>query len=160
MSSYLLLAVVVAIVGAGVVTGLLFAFSNFVMKALADMPPEQGMFAMQRINQRILNPIFFLLFFGTPLACGVLLIIAIGNNALPGYSWLMWGAGLYLVGPFGITISRNVPLNNELAGLVPNEADSFWPLYQRDWQFWNHIRSYLGVISIACMALGAAKVGI
>ena len=160
MSTYLLPTAVIAIVGAGVVTGLLFAFSNFVMKALADMPSEQGMFAMQRINERILNPIFFLLFFGTPLACAVLVIIAMGNTALRGNSWLIWGAVFYLIGPFGITIARNVPLNNELASVVPKEADSFWPQYQRDWQFWNHIRSYLGVVSIACMALGAAKLGL
>jgi uncharacterized membrane protein len=41
---------VMAITGAGLITGLLFSFSNFVMRALADLPNDKGMFAMQRVN--------------------------------------------------------------------------------------------------------------
>ena len=37
--SYLIVA---AIAGAGMVTGLLFAFSNFIMRALAELPSEHG----------------------------------------------------------------------------------------------------------------------
>lgn len=43
--------------GAGLVTGLLFAFSNFVMKVFADLPNEQGMVTMQRVNETIINPV-------------------------------------------------------------------------------------------------------
>lgn len=56
------------------VTGLLFAVSNFVMSSLADLPNDKGMHAMQRINEDILNPLFFGFFMGTPVLC--LLIIA------------------------------------------------------------------------------------
>ena len=160
VSSYLLPTAVSAIVGAGMVTGLLFAFSNFVMKALADMPSAQGMFAMQRINERILNPIFFVLFFGTPVACVVLVVLAMGSAPSAGRSWLMLGAVLYIVGPFGITIARNVPLNNKLASIRPHETDAFWPRYQRVWQFWNHVRSYVGASSVACMAIGTARLAL
>ena len=64
-----------AILGAGIVTGLLFAFSNFVMTALARLPEEHGMFAMQQINEKIINPIFLLFFLGTP---GLCIVLAIG----------------------------------------------------------------------------------
>lgn len=148
--------VVMAIVGAGVVTGLLFAFSNFVMRALSELPAEQGMFAMQCINEKIINPVFFLFFFGTPFASGLILALSFGDIDSSAYAALVMGSVLYLIGPFGITLLRNVPLNNRLAGRHPDEAASVWPEYQKAWQFWNHIRTYIGIASIACMAVGAA----
>ena len=44
-----------AALGSGIVTGILFAFSNFVMKALARVPLAQGISAMQSINVVVLN---------------------------------------------------------------------------------------------------------
>ena len=43
MNEYLPFIVAVAITSSGVVTGLLFAFSNFVLRALQDLPAEHGM---------------------------------------------------------------------------------------------------------------------
>ena len=54
---YILPITVLAAVGSGLMAGLLFAFSNFVMKALTRLPPEQGMAAMQLINVTIINPV-------------------------------------------------------------------------------------------------------
>ena len=52
-------------VGAAIVGGVFFAFSTFLMKALAHLPASQGVVAMQRINVVVLNPMFFGAFFGT-----------------------------------------------------------------------------------------------
>ena len=154
MSALLEVIAVASITGAGLITGLLFAFSNFVMRALADLPSEKGMFAMQRINETIINPIFLVLFLGTPVLC---LLIAI-DSALelnnPGRMWLFSGALAYLIGPFGITVLFNVPLNNLLARADLSDAEEIWPQYQRKWQRWNHIRTYVGVVSILLMAVG------
>ena len=51
-------------VGAGLVGGVFFAFSAFVMKALAELPAAQGIQAMQRINVVVLNPLFLGVFVG------------------------------------------------------------------------------------------------
>jgi hypothetical protein len=53
----------VAALGAGLTAGLLFAFPAFVMDALARLPPEQGIAAMQSINVAVLNPLFGTVFF-------------------------------------------------------------------------------------------------
>ncbi len=74
MTEYFYIITVISITGGGIVTGLLFAFSNFVMRALDDLQPEHGMFAMQRINEKIINPIFLILFLGTPLLCLAIVI--------------------------------------------------------------------------------------
>ena len=57
-----------AALGAGLVAGIFFAFSAFIMAALKRLPPEGGISAMQSINVAVLNPVFFFVFFGTAVA--------------------------------------------------------------------------------------------
>ena len=158
MSGLITVIIVASISGAGLVTGLLFAFSNFVMKALADLPSEKGMFAMQRINETIINPIFMVLFLGTPILCSVIAV----NSGLkinePGNLFLLVGALAYIIGPFGITMLFNVPLNNLLARADVSDSNDIWPMYQKKWQRWNHIRTYIGVISVVFMAMGLGSI--
>ena len=55
----------VAAVGSGIVAGIWFTFSNFVMAALARLPADRGAAAMRTINVTVPNAGFFLLFLGT-----------------------------------------------------------------------------------------------
>lgn len=146
--------IVMAITGAGVVTGLLFAFSNFVMRALADLPNDKGMFAMQRVNEKILNPVFLILFLGTPILCVLIAFTSALQLGSSGSLFLLIGALAYIIGPFGITVLFNVPLNNKLAEVDLSGADEIWPVYQKQWQRWNHVRTYIGVVSIVLLAAG------
>lgn len=43
MSGLVTILIVASISGAGLITGLLFAFSNFIMKALSDLPSDKGL---------------------------------------------------------------------------------------------------------------------
>ena len=158
MNGLITVIIVASISGAGLVTGLLFAFSNFVMRALADLPSDKGMFAMQRINETIINPIFLVLFLGTPILCSVIAVNSGQNINEPGSLFLLIGALAYLIGPFGITVLFNVPLNNLLAHADRSNADEIWPMYQKKWQWWNHIRTYIGVGSIVFLAMGLGSV--
>lgn len=146
--------IVLAITGAGVVTGLLFAFSNFVIRALDELPNEKGMFAMQQINKKIINPVFMLLFLGTPVLCVLITINTILNIGSFNDLILLLGAVSYLIGPFGVTMLFNVPMNNQLANAALSTADNVWPRYQKRWQKWNHIRTYIGVVSIILLSIG------
>ncbi len=150
--------VAIAITGAGVVSGLLFAFSNFVMRALQDLPAEHGMFAMQRINERIINPIFLMFFMGTPVLCLIIVVASALELGASGHAYFLVGALVYLLGPFGITMLFNVPLNNKLVETVLTESAEAWPLYRKKWQWWNHIRTYMGILSVFLLTLGLAGV--
>ena len=55
--------------GCGLMGGVFFAFSTFVMRALARLPPAQGIAAMQSINVAAITPSFMLALFGTAAAC-------------------------------------------------------------------------------------------
>lgn len=143
-----------AMVGSGLISGLLFAFSNFVMQALRELPDAYGQQAMQRINVRIINPVFLTVFMGSTLACVAIAIICVLLWPFPGAAWLFAGASVYLVGPFGITVAFNVPLNNALAEARPEQAGIAWPVYARRWLRWNHARSILAVAATALLGYG------
>ncbi len=55
--------------GCGLVAGVFFAFSTFVMSALARLQPAQGITAMQSINITAINPLFMVALFGTAAIC-------------------------------------------------------------------------------------------
>ena len=158
MSGLITIIIVASISGAGLVTGLLFAFSNFIMRALADLPSDKGMFAMRRINETIINPIFLILFLGTPILCSVIAVNSGLNISEPGSLFLLVGALVYLIGPFGITVLFNVPLNNLLTHADVSDSNEIWPMYQKKWQRWNHIRTYIGVASVVFMAMGLGRI--
>ncbi len=55
----------VAAIGSGLVGGVFFAFSSFVMPALRRLPDDQGISAMQAINKAAPTPLFMTALFGT-----------------------------------------------------------------------------------------------
>ena len=50
--------VIATALGCGLIGGAFFAFSTFVMKALARLPTPQGIAAMQSINVVVITPLF------------------------------------------------------------------------------------------------------
>ena len=141
----------VAALGAGVMAGIFFAFSVFMMTALGRLPPPAGIAAMQSINAAILNPLFFVVFFGTAVLCLVAAVAAIVEWPLPEAFYLIAGSVLYLVGGLLVTMQRNVPLNLALDRSNPESAEGalLWLRYLRVWTAWNHVRT---VASLAAMA--------
>lgn len=133
--------------GAATVGGVFFAFSSFVMRALAQLPAAQGVAAMQRINLVVINPWFMGVFLGT-----LLLSVACVVLALLSSRPLQLAAGLlYAMGTFGVTVAFNVPRNNRLARLGADtpEALAYWPVYVREWTRWNHVRTVAALASAA-----------
>jgi hypothetical protein len=72
--------------GCGLVAGVFFAFSSFVMNALARLPAAQGIAAMQSINVVVINPLFMTAFLGTAAACVLLAISSVLRLRAPGAS--------------------------------------------------------------------------
>jgi uncharacterized membrane protein len=131
--------------------GLLFAFSAFVMDALARLPPEQGIAAMQSINVAVLNPLFGTVFFGTAVLCVVLAVAGLFRWGEAGTIYLVAGSLFYFVGTIGVTIALNVPLNDALAAVAPNSAEgvALWTRYIVSWTAWNHVRTVAALTALA-----------
>lgn len=147
--------IVVGIAGSGVVAGIFFAFSTFVMRALKQLPDSEGISAMQRINITVINPLFMLAFLGTPAVCVYLLITAAIDLDRNGSGYLIAGSILHLVGTFFVTLAFNVPRNNALAKVDPNSESSSatWSKYLSEWTMWNHIRTIASLGSTVLLSL-------
>ena len=109
--------------GCGLMAGVFFAFSAFVMNALAQLQPALGIAAMQSINITVINPLFMGVFLGTAAACIFLAVSSLLKWHQPGAAYLLVGSLLYLVGTVLATIVFNVPLNNALARVEPSSTD-------------------------------------
>jgi uncharacterized membrane protein len=141
--------------GCGVVGGVFFAFSTFVMKALNALPPPQGIAAMKSINVAVLNPLFLGVFLGTAVGCVALVISSMLGWEKPGAALVLAGGVLYLVGTLLVTIACNVPRNDALAALDPIGAESaqFWTNYIRVWTAWNHVRTIAAIAASGLMMI-------
>ena len=129
--------------GSGLIAGVFLAFSAFVMRALARLPPAQGIAAMQSINIAVIHPAFLGIFLGTAVLCAGAIIAALLRWSAPGGTFVLAGAALYLAGTFLVTIAANVPWNDRLAAMAPDDpaAAETWRLYSRRWTAWNHVRT-------------------
>jgi uncharacterized membrane protein len=136
-----------AALGSGVVGGIFYGFSSFIMAALQRLPKTQGAAAMKMINVTVINPIFLLVFLGTTLVC---LLLAGGSLCYwdhPGAKLLLAASLFYLLGCFGVTMLGNVPLNNQLAVVVPDEEATLWAHYLKIWTRWNHVRTFASILA-------------
>lgn len=147
--------IILAALGCGLIAGVFFAFSNFVIKALDRIPPVQGMSAMQSINVVVLNPLFLGIFLGTAAACLLLAIHSLARWQSPGSAWMLAGSALYLLGTFGVTLAFNVPRNNALASIDASkpEAVEAWRGYVSSWTRWNHVRTIAALAAAALLTL-------
>ncbi|MFK7995268.1 MAG: DUF1772 domain-containing protein [Granulosicoccus sp.] len=142
----------IAAIGAGLMAGVYFAFSGFIMRSFDQLAATQATDAMNAINEVILRSWFMPLFFGTTVLYALLSLIALLNSDLAG-RWLVVTMGLvYVAGMFLCTALFNVPLNNRLASVKDNDQlkSEIWPLYFKQWTQWNHFR---GVCSLVAFLL-------
>jgi uncharacterized membrane protein len=142
----------VAALGCGVVGGVFFAFSAFIMSGLNRLPSREGIDAMKSINVTAVHPPLMLALFGSAALCIALIVRAVSLRGGREAILLATGSGLYLLGAVVLTIAYNVPLNDRLARLSSSSADApaQWQTYVRDWTLANHIRS---VSALAAMVL-------
>jgi uncharacterized membrane protein len=147
-----------AALGSGLVAGIFFAFSSFVMKALARLPAPEGIAAMQSINVAVLNPWFMAVFLGTAALCVLALIFALLRWHEPGAVYLLLGGLLYLAGTLLVTIAYNVPRNDALASVARSdpEADHRWARYVAEWTGWNHVRTAAALAAAASFSIALA----
>jgi uncharacterized membrane protein len=150
----------VSALGCGTIAGVFFGFSTFVMKALARLPPEEGIAAMQSINVFAINSWFLAAFLGTAGFCVATMIAAVVQWSEPFAIFLLLGGVVYLAGSFTVTMVFNVPMNEALAALPPNAADraARWASYVTNWTTWNHVRTAASLLAAALLAIGLSRI--
>jgi uncharacterized membrane protein len=144
----------IAAVGAGLVAGVFFAFSTFIMRALRELPDAQGISAMQAINRAAPSPLFMTALFGSAVVCVALAVSALTRLGEPGARYQLAGSAVYLAGVV-LTIVYHVPRNDALAVVDPAGAGAadMWRQYFTGWTAWNHVRTLTSLAAAVILAL-------
>ena len=144
--------VFVALLGSGLIAGVFFAFSMFIMKALVRLPSAEGIAAMQSINITVLNRWFLGVFLGTAVICVLLLVWSLLLWNQKDSVYLIMGCAFYLIGSLMVTGIFNVPKNEALAKVNTSAADSerLWRNYVDKWTNWNHVRTVASLLAVVC----------
>ena len=152
---------VLALLGSALIAGVFFAFSSFVVKALARVPSREGIAAMQSINVVVLNRSFLGTFLGTAAISVVLAILAVLHRGEPSAPFVVAGAMVYLVGTFLVTMIGNVPLNNRLAAVAATDPDAIalWEHYLDRWTLLNSVRTVAAFAAVLLFVLGLLQGG-
>lgn len=142
LRSWIVVAVFAGAIGTGIIGGIFYAFSSFVMPALARLTPERATEAMNSINVTVITPSFLGVFMGMALLCAALIVGSALQWGQPGAKLVLAAGLVYLIGTFGVTMLLNVPLNDELAAVIdPARAVATWPRYLTAWTLWNTVRT-------------------
>jgi len=143
----------IAIISFGFIGGVYFAFSFFVMQSLNKASYSQAIRIMNLINSVILNsPFMFLFLFSSFLA----FIIFLENLIIYKHiSSEVLASAVFLIGMLICTATKNIPLNNKLAGFDFNNPscnpEIEWKNYYNNWVKWNHIRTASCFLSMALL---------
>ena len=137
----------------GLIAGVYYAFACSVMLGLGASGDRTFIEAMQNINKKIENPVFFLTFFGALILPAWALRTYRQDRTLR--LWIAAGLVLYTVGLL-TTMAVNIPLNNQLAaaGVPARIADpaAVRARFEDTWNMWNIARALLSTCAAACLA--------
>lgn len=147
-------------IGSGLMAGLFFMFSLFIMRALDRLPAPQGIAAMQSINKTIVNPIFVTVFVGVGVATVGLAIYGLISLEGAVRWWLLAAAVAYGIGVFMLSGSYHIPRNDKLDTFDPNtaEAAKYWADYVKEWTAMNHLRAAASLATLGSLIM-ALRVG-
>ena len=148
-----------AVIAVGLMAGVYFTFSSFVMRSIDTIEKPLGMIAMQEINRVILRSVFLPIFFASSAACALLAVVAIVGGPSTGSTAMLAGGAIYVVGMFVVTVVANVPLNNALEATAARgpDGEAMWRRYMQRWTVWNHVRTLSCMASLALLVLALAE---
>ncbi|MEP7289730.1 MAG: anthrone oxygenase family protein [Chloroflexota bacterium] len=130
----------------GLLAGVFYAFNVAVVPALRSIKGTQHIAAMQAINIKIKNPVFFLSFFGPTI---LLPLAAYLHRDGPQFATLVAAAILHIIGANAVTVVGNIPLNDKLekidvSRLSEAQADEIRQEFQgigSSWMRYHNVRT-------------------
>ncbi len=148
----------------GLSAGLLYAYACSVNLGLSQLPDKEYLAAMQSINKEILNPIFFMGFFGALILLPVSSFATYSQPVSFRFIFLIVATLVYATGTFGVTAFGNVPLNNVLAKINLQSASSVEISriridFEGPWNRLHNIRTVTSIISLVFVILACLSKG-
>ena len=143
--------------------GLFYAYACSVNLGLGRLSDTEYLRAMQLINRAILNPWFFVSFFGTlimmPFSTWYFHKV---SGADLSFYLILAATLVYYAGVFGVTVLGNVPLNQSLdrfdiGSATLQEIDSKRRTFEIPWNKLNLIRTLANLLSLILFVGGIIK---
>lgn len=142
----------------GMIAGFFFAYSSSAMLGLDEIEASHAIAAMQAINRKVRNPVFYAAFFGMPVAALVTGVLFFAARRPMAASLFLVAGLIYFLGAFLPTALVNVPMNEALAvAAVPADrqaAIKLWSDFSVPWTWWNTLRTVFSAFSL--LLVGAA----
>ena len=143
----------------GLSAGLFYAWSVSVIPGTQKVTDQVYLETMQSINRAILNPAFFLVFFGSVLMLGFSSIYGYQSGNLI-FGFMLSAFACYFIGTVAVTGLGNVPLNDQLDALkldqlALEEAGKFRKYYESRWNRLHQIRTAFAVLSFMLVTIGS-----
>jgi len=138
-------------IGCGLMAGVYFAFSAFIMTSLGRIAPASGMVAMNATIVDIVRSPFMPVFMVTTLTAASLAVLGVVRWGQPGSMLIVIGGTIYVLGMFGVTMMVNQPMNEALLAADPatSQGVALWSRYVIDWTMWNHLRTVASTVATA-----------
>ncbi len=138
-------------IGCGLMAGVYFAFSAFIMTSLGRIAPASGMVAMNATSVDIVKSPFMPVFVLTTLTAASLAVLGVVRWGQHGSALMVIGGAIYVLGMFGVTVMVNQPMNEALLAADPatSQGVAVWSRYLVDWTRWNHLRTISSTVAMA-----------
>ena len=142
----------------GLSAGLCFTWSNTVTPGIGRLDDLGYLQSFQQMNRTILNPMFFVVFFG-PFFLN-LVNIYFFRSSPSSFFWILILAGvIYVFGVLVITVFGNVPLNEmldktalDIASIA--ELRQLREKFEVKWYRLHSIRTFTSIISFLLLIIG------
>jgi len=140
----------ISIVLIGLSAGFFYAWEVSVIPGNKQVDDSTYLTVMQQINRAILNPAFFMVFFGSLFSLALATYLNVGNSTA--WKWFLAATLLYLIGTFAVTALGNVPLNNwldaqSLSDLSLPDLKAIRQRYETRWNILHTWRTVFSVLS-------------
>lgn len=141
----------------GLSAGLCFTWSNSITPGIGRLNDFEYLASFQQMNRTILNPVFFMVFFG-PFFLSLMNLYVLRNASSPIIWMLVLSTLTYLFGVLLITVFGNVPLNEmldktDLITASTVELKNLRDNFEVKWNRLHLIRTISAVISFLLLIL-------
>lgn len=138
----------VAVVGSGIVAGVLFAVALSLVPAMSAMPPDRYVYTHQLLG-RNWDPTMPIIVLGSAVIDGVLGLAAGRDRAV------YLAAGLLLIAVSVVSHFCNVPINRRVKSLDASRIPDDWRDPRPLWRRWHLLRTALAVAALVVNAIAA-----
>jgi len=154
-------AVIALVLLTGLSAGLCFTWSNAITPGIGRLDDLGYLQSFQQMNRTILNPVFFVVFFG-PFFLNLISIYLFKSNSSHLLWFLILAGVLYFFGVLVVTVFGNVPLNEMLdktdLGIASvDELRQLREKFEVKWNRLHSIRTFTSIISFILLIISLSQ---